>query len=313
VPGMRSRTYSAKRRPMAKLIIIRPMIHWIEHASWARRSPRYEILIDGQRTASIGLGQEIELELAPGHHQVRARSTFFGSQPVDIDAALEETRVLAVCASLSWQKLHSLAALFIILSILPMLGLTSWLSSRGPQGMVSALDNGWLNVIMLPGIILPVPAMLLQFFLMVFLRNRVFEFVEIPGLDLNERQIADLLRSRPFRVRITIRHLMIGVAVLAVFLAVAVGWTRHERSNHFRSKASLHANLAGIVRQSERDSLRFAVEIEKAGLNASRSRHAATKAAARADYHEAMRRKYEQAALQGRFYVEPDPPAPPWP
>ena len=35
--------------------------------------------------------------------------------------------------------------------------------------------------------------------------------------------------------------------------------------------------------------------------------------AARADYHAAMRRKYEEAVARRWFFVEPDPPEPPWP
>jgi hypothetical protein len=50
-----------------------------------------------------------------------------------------------------------------------------------------------------------------------------------------------------------------------------------------------------------------------AGIMNGPLRELVAKTRARADYHAAMRRKHEQAASQGRFYVEADPPAPVWP
>ena len=44
-----------------------------------------------------------------------------------------------------------------------------------------------------------------------------------------------------------------------------------------------------------------------------RYRQEAAKAAARADFHSALRRKYEQAAAERWFTVEPDPPQSAWP
>jgi hypothetical protein len=78
---------------------------------------------------------------------------------------------------------------------------------------------------------------------------------------------------------------MIAVAVLAVLFWAAVAWIRYERSDYFRRKADLHASIAAIWQNT-------------------------TKAGAIADYHDAMRCNYEQAASNGRFYVEPDPPEP---
>jgi hypothetical protein len=83
---------------MAKLIISLPRTHWIESASWSQGNSIYsvQILIDGRLAASIALGERIALELPIGRHNVRARQSFLGSQPIDIDATLEETHHIAV-------------------------------------------------------------------------------------------------------------------------------------------------------------------------------------------------------------------------
>ena len=51
----------------------------------------------------------------------------------------------------------------------------------------------------------------------------------------------------------------------------------------------------------------------KSGLDPTSLRQSAARATARADYHAAMKRKYEEAAARRRLSVEPDPPEPPWP
>jgi hypothetical protein len=287
---------------MAKLIITRPGIGRFAHAAGS-----YPIRVNGQRVGAIGPGKSVEIELPPGRHPVRVGYILFGSQPVDIDAGPDETHRLAIGSNRRFANLFGLCA---ILALLPQLAFIYWFSARGPQRGLAASDGGWYGVIMLPVVVLPV---LVQMAFLVALRTHSLYLLELTGLDLTQQQIADLLRAPPVRVRTTIRQLMIAVAILAILLAAAIGWTRRQRSDHFRFMASLHARLGQIVRNSEQSDLRFAANREASGLDTGGFRQAAAKAAARADYHEAMRRKYEQAAAQGWFSVEPDPPEPAWP
>ena len=80
-----------------------------------------------------------------------------------------------------------------------------------------------------------------------------------------------------------------------------------------------------MVRQAEKYSLMPAIDAKKKRADAdtyrrlaamyrrfaASDRQEAAKAAARADFHAALRRKYEQAAAERWFTVEPDPPEPP--
>jgi hypothetical protein len=70
-----------------------------------------------------------------------------------------------------------------------------------------------------------------------------------------------------------------------------------------------------VFRDLARRHLRTATELEASDSNAGASliQGMAARTAAKADYHAAMKRKYEQAASGGPFWVEPDPPGPPWP
>ena len=56
----------------AKLIVIRPR-------QFADMLRFYDIVVDGKRAASIRSGQKVELELAPGCHEISARLDWFGS------------------------------------------------------------------------------------------------------------------------------------------------------------------------------------------------------------------------------------------
>jgi hypothetical protein len=296
-----------------KLSITRPKMNWLEYTKPTRRGLGYDIAIDGRFVRSIDPGETIELELSRGHHEVRARSSFFGSRPVEIDGNPNETRRFAIGFSARWQKLNLLAGVFVILSILPMIGISLSLSHQMRPRVPAAVDRIWLSVMLISIIFLSLPAMLFQLFVLVFYRNRGLDLQEIPGPELTHPQIAEFLRSQPLRLRITIRHSMIAVAILAVLIAATIQWLRHERSNDFRRDAERHADLEALSRKFEHDRLRIAGDLETSSALAARLREDAGKAAAKAAYHDALKRKYEQAAAQGIFNVEPDPPEPPWP
>ena len=106
---------------------------------------------------------------------------------------------------------------------------------------------------------------------------------------------------------------MIAVAILAVVISTSASFTRYERSNYFRMRADTHASDEAMIREFERKYLSFAIDFEKAGIKNGPLHEMVAKTRAAADYHAAMRRKYEQAASQGRFYAEADPPEPIWP
>ena len=68
---------------MAKLILRR--LH-----QWPDISQSYEIHLDGTPVASIGSGKTVEIEVAPGLHEITATmGPFLSSQPVRLDIAPE--------------------------------------------------------------------------------------------------------------------------------------------------------------------------------------------------------------------------------
>ncbi len=176
---------------------------------------------------------------------------------------------------------------------------------------MAVVDSG-IIVFLLPTAILP---LLAQTALVVFWPHRFIEpLQEDPGPRSDGPADRRVHAGEPASgMRITIRQMMIAVAVLAVYLGVSIEWVRRQRSGHFQSRASLHANLETIVRSSEQQQAQTAADWQKRGRDASSFRQAAARAKARADYHAAMKRKYEDAAARRRFSVEPDPPEPPWP
>jgi hypothetical protein len=275
---------------MASLIITRPRMQRLEKlVSYDLPAYGIPIRVDDRQVASVLPGTTIEWELAPGHHEIRAGSRVYGSQPVEIQAVSAEKRWFAVGVSEHSLKMTILLSIPLILSFLLFFMFTMGPSQQGRQGTLAATSDGWFNVLELLLAMLMILAVLLQVWIMV--RLRPFDLVEIADLDWSdlgwlEEQIADRLRSQPNRVKIPIWQMMVAVALLALFLGAAMAWTRYQRSEYFRLQARLHADIEAVVRQY------------------------APNQHARADYHAALKRKYEQAAAQGRFSVEPDPPEP---
>ena len=269
---------------MAKLVVARPGL--------GRRwdiDQRFDVLIDGKPTATIGLEETIVIDLPPGPHQVNARVTGAGSQPVLVDGAPEETLRLAVGMNVSF---HSLMSWSLILGMLPFVGLVVWLLIDGYSlmghiasgGTVSShrdLYGAWKMALLVPtALLIIIPLLAFP----EFLRNHSLLLTKIPDSDVTVEQIAELLRECPFHVRISIRQLMIAVAISALSFWISLEVFRSTRALQFRFEASMHADLEGLFR----------------------SHHPA-----KADYHAAMRRKYAQAAASGSFSVEPDPSASP--
>jgi hypothetical protein len=126
---------------------------------------------------------------------------------------------------------------------------------------------------------------------------------------------------------------MIAVVILAIALGAAVGgWRVLRRRESFQGWAAMHAKSAIIIRKDEHNwnQMVALAEVMMQGegggglfglgptkesfkTKAADYRAAAAKAALRARYHDAMRRKYEQAVSRPWLPVEPDPLPPEWP
>jgi hypothetical protein len=297
---------------MAKLIITRPGGHRFWHSLRIASRLGYGVLIDGRRVATIGPGETIGLSLLPGAHQVRAKFGIFGSQAIGINATPDNRLQLVAGPGVRWQNLNLFAAIAVLPSTLPILWSVAWVSLHGLEGILAA-DVDWLVPFLLSNVSLSILALLFQIAAPVVLRNHAIQLIELPRSHSTELPLADILRPQPFHVRVTVGRLMIAVAILGVVVCNCASFTRHERSSFFRRKAVTHASQEAMIREVERDCLGLVVDLEKAGIKNGPLRELVAKNRARADYHAAMRRKHEQAASQGRFYVEADPPAPVWP
>jgi hypothetical protein len=138
-------------------------------------------------------------------------------------------------------------------------------------------------------------------------RDRYVFLEELPGLSLSELQLAEIRGPEPARMRITIRHLMSAVAVLAVLLGAAAELARSSRQAYYLGKARFHARFEDLFRKLERD------QHDRLGPNVIFLHQLAASTNARAEYHAALRRKYEEAASRRWLSIEPDPPKPSWP
>ncbi len=243
-----------------------------------------------------------EIPLPPGRHQVTAQADSFRSRPIEIDAGDEVTHHLAVDYDPRVAKWFLLSAL---LPILVIFGLFFWeVSHGGPRAAADILEL-WIFAFANSG---------LPFTLVVmFLQDQYLALDQVPSLEWIDPQDAGFLKSQPLRWRITIRRLMFAVAVVAIVQGIAVTLSRYERRHSVQSRADLHARLEAVYRDTQQAQERTAAEFNQRGLNATSMRQTAARSAARAEYHAALKRKYEQAAAGRRRSVEPDPPEPPWP
>jgi hypothetical protein len=264
---------------MAKLYVNRPRVG----RHWDIEKP-LEVLINADRKAQIGLGDTIVMDLPPGLHQVGVRLERVGSQPILVDTASGKTQQLAVGTNVSLGK-FTISCL--ILGALPFFGLTIWLlidvyflPQAANPGIVLT-DRAWKTALMVPALLMLGMTMLAVGPLS---RNRAFVVTKVPDPHMTDEEIAELLRKLPFRVQITIRRLMIAVAISALCFWITVEAVRSTLASHFRSRANLHADMEDIFR---------GVDTKKA------------------DYHAALRRKYEQAAASRAYSLDPDPSAPP--
>ncbi len=302
---------------MAQLIIRR-----LQVGRLVEGFPGWPIRIDGKRVASIDSGKRVEIEITPGRHRVRVGAVL-RSPALDVAAAPEETVHLAVR-----QDMHPISRVFcysIPLAMLAQLGLGLSILSRAPGATFTGDQSVWL-LLQFPALTLPIVLLILFLFSW---RTHHLDLQPIPDPDLSDAKIAEYQRAHRPRVTLTIRQMMILVAVVAMYLGVSVEWARSQQRSTFRYEASSHATREDWARRDQQRALRVLHNLERAisGMDLERMgetgvtygqalderRQALPRAAANADYHAAMKRKYEEAAARGWLTVEPDPPEPPWP
>jgi hypothetical protein len=171
------------------------------------------------------------------------------------------------------------------------------------------IESGWLDRFTIPMVTLPSLGL---FAVMAVWRDHFLALKEVPPLDPASRRVI-LPEVQTLHLRITIRGMMIAVAVLAIVLGGTVECARFTRREFFQRKADLQMQVEAQFRGYERDWVKIAADEAKSGKGTGFARQFAAKTTAKADYHAAMKRKYEEAVARGVFSVEPDPPEPPWP
>jgi hypothetical protein len=270
---------------------------------------RYQIVIDDGRVVSIEPGETIWFALGTGHHEVTARAGWVGSQSIAVEAETDTAYELIVAQNRKFHLPWIIAAVLVGVALMG----TILALPTGSQWASGVVENGWRGLI--PPLALPLIILMILIGIgpLAFARKSALSLVQVSDCDLTVEEIADLLRAQPLRPRFSVRVTMVVVAILAVVLAVGVQQSKSQRQFHFRNRAKMHAEIERLVRTSQDESSQLAASLEKSGFDATAERQAAGKAAAKADYHAAMRQKYEHAASLGWFTVEPDPPAPRWP
>lgn len=253
---------------------------------------RFRILIDGRAATSIAAGKAVEIDLEPGRHRSTAKLDLMQSYPVEIEARWGGVHHLRV-GSNAMRRGGLVFAVFlpIIAPVIVLLGPLVDPHFNNP------LEVGWFGLFLVPMVAIPP---LLGVALTMLWREHFLYLEEIPDRDGADGSMPPP-RDHPLRVRFTIRGLMIAVLILAIWFAVGIGGTRLTREAIFHRQASHHAALEEAYRQIERS------------CSAPGAAQAASRATAKADYHAAMKRKYEEAAARHAVSVAPDPPEPPRP
>jgi hypothetical protein len=289
---------------VAKLIVSRPQI-----GRFWDPCQRFDVVIDGKPTATIGPGETIEFNVRPGPHRVRAGDSFLQSRHVAIDAGLDETHHLEG----GWNRTVQIwFGLPMIACVLLDIGLILWHISLFQRYFPWEIIDSGLPLLMLPAIAL---TLLPQVAFWVFWRRRFVDLRELPSAALQGRQVTEYPRMRSLRMRITTRLMMVAVAILALMFWAAREAIRFDRAFFFRSRAEYHVDQEVLFRMLDFESVwnQLPVDGPSSGPEIRFARQLSAQAAARADYHAAMRRKYEDAIARGAITVEPDPPEPPWP
>lgn len=266
-----------------------------------------EIIIDDARAAQFGARRILGIELPPGQHQIMARVGRMQSDVVPFEAGPDSERRFHLGTRL--RTLHVAIA-----STPPIWMIGAMVATRGdPDSFLLAL---W------PALVLSVIAIAYSIYLTshggpwLFLTPlpASLQPVGVSGVPVNfVLRYSDLPPPTlvpPVRLHFSLRGIMIAVAIVAVLLWLGVGGFRTFRQAQYRNNANMHAANEAVWRLNERRQNEIVHSLERMNLDSRSIRKSAVRSAARADYHEAMRRKYERAAALGLLSVDPDPPEP---
>lgn len=259
------------------------------------------LVFGDRRSVLLKQGEITAIELPPGRYELAAKIGWLQSRCLEIELAADDRRHFEVA---EWVTGWCLA-----LSILYDLVVgAAWLWFQFPAH--------YFLIAILPGL-LP------TCFLWGMGRRSVLLREASPSTEKGDIvatrsfRYADLklFAPRPARVRIrlTVRGIMIAIAVLAVVFWLGLSGCQLVMQAVFTGKAQYHSAAEARWRANEEDSVRHAEKLERQHVSASLDRAFAAKHGARADYHRTMRLQYERAAALGSLSVEPDPPAPPFP
>ena len=288
---------------MAQLILTR-------RKQFLAMSPPYQIVVDDRLEAPILVRQTIGIELPPGHHEVAAKMGTLTSDPIQIDAVLEGSHHFEVGTRVAgWYTVIHLLPAVLMIVMLPFLR----------SNMLVVINFG-----VLPAVILSFVSTFHSMY--VTMRgSRLLYFKRLSGSDTPaqggvicdvEFQYADLQPFQPLkpvRVQFSVRGIMIAVAIVAVVLWLGMGHFRSLKQAQHQRTAQMHSEIEAIWRENEQRQNQLIEVMKRANGDSRFFRGSAARSAATADYHQAMRRKYERAAALGLLSVEPDPPEPPRP
>ncbi len=268
---------------MAKLVVVRP-----RDTSFGGHS-RCHVFLDGRRVASLAEGMKAEIPLSPGRHDLSVRMGLIRSPVVPFECEPETRHEFGVVFQPFIQM--SFARRFVL-----------WLALIGPYFLwlyfyprfFPGPQQFWIDEFFTPFVFLLSFGMAMG----LSIASESGRLSLEPGLDPADGQaLTPEITAR--RGRLTLRSMMIAVAVLAVLLGLGVRQWRSARNAYYREEVYRHHNYE----LSDRE----AAEFHRASNNPA----TAAMFAARADYHAAMARKYEDAWARGLTTVEPDPPPPP--
>ena len=212
------------------------------------------ILIDGRRRHidRRGVGK-VEIPLPPGRHEVTVRAGFVGSQPVGIEAGPGEVYHLKVANNMAfWRRERLLVFILVILAPLAI----QFINIACGRLFSDRIEMGWLNRFMIPMVTLP---SLVLFAFMGVWRDHLLALEEVPPLDPAAGRVM-LPEVPPLRLRITIRGMMIAVAVLAIILGGGIEWRGHERRVISGERRAAMRQLEAQYRAFERDWVRMAAD-----------------------------------------------------
>lgn len=270
-----------------------------------------QVVIDEERATPIKQGQTIAIDLPHGRHEISGLMGSLTSEPIELElgAAGHQHFEVGVRFGDVSDYIVGLAPLLFVYAII----------STPDFPKTPALLIGWfvmMGLLFLYGHVRPAQ------------RGKLCLYIKHVGesdcsaseagvachVMLQHSDLRPLPQLQP-GFRLSIRGSMVLVAVVALFLWLGVGRFRAFRTEEHWSKARMHTEAEKNWRKEEQAhrEMQMVERVKKSPQAVGIHQSSAAKAAASADYHRAMRQKYERAASLGILTVDPDPPEPPAP